>query len=96
MPQAAAEKIMVSNLPPDVNEQQIRVSGVLCCSSAHFLTQFLSYQELFLHTVGPLRDVTLHYDSSGRSKGVASVHFQKKGDGNRAYDQYNNRLIDSS
>jgi len=69
-----ADKIIVSNLPADVNEVQIK--------------------ELFHSTVGPLRDVTLHYDSSGRSKGIAAVHFQRKGDGTKAYQQYNNRLID--
>jgi THO complex subunit 4 len=68
------EKIVVSNLPPDVNEAQVK--------------------ELFQATVGALREVNLHYDASGRSKGVASVIFQKKGDGNKAYQQYNNRLID--
>ncbi|KIP06797.1 hypothetical protein PHLGIDRAFT_72180 [Phlebiopsis gigantea 11061_1 CR5-6] len=71
-----ADKIIVSNLPPDVNELQIR--------------------ELFQTTVGPLREVTLHYDSKGASKGVASVHFSRKGDGTKAYQQYNNRLIDGS
>ncbi|KAJ7078081.1 hypothetical protein C8R44DRAFT_825625 [Mycena epipterygia] len=69
-----AEKIIVSNLPPDVNEAQVK--------------------ELFHTTVGPLREVTLHYDAAGRSKGVATVLFSKKGDGNRAFQQYNNRLID--
>jgi len=68
------EKIVVSNLPSDVNEAQVK--------------------ELFQTTVGPLREVNLHYDSNGRSKGVATVIFQKKGDGNKAYQQYNNRLID--
>ncbi|PFH48707.1 hypothetical protein AMATHDRAFT_49308 [Amanita thiersii Skay4041] len=71
-----ADKIIVSNLPADVNEVQIK--------------------ELFHSTVGPLREVTLHYDSAGRSKGVAAVHFQRKGDGTKAYQQYNNRLIDGS
>ncbi|KAF9457728.1 hypothetical protein BDZ94DRAFT_1137616, partial [Collybia nuda] len=69
-----ADKIIVSNLPTDVNEVQIK--------------------ELFHSTVGPLREVTLHYDSAGRSKGVAAVHFSRKGDGTKAYSQYNNRLID--
>ncbi|KIK98588.1 hypothetical protein PAXRUDRAFT_133911 [Paxillus rubicundulus Ve08.2h10] len=69
-----ADKIIVSNLPADVNEVQIK--------------------ELFHSTVGPLRDVTLHHDSVGRSKGVAAIHFQRKGDGTKAYQQYNNRLID--
>ncbi|KAF8069039.1 hypothetical protein FPV67DRAFT_1490853 [Lyophyllum atratum] len=69
-----ADKIIVSNLPIDVNEAQIK--------------------ELFTQTVGPLREVTLHYDSNGRSKGVAAVQFQRKGDGTKAFQQYNNRLID--
>jgi THO complex subunit 4 len=73
-PSHPADKIIVSNLPADVNEVQIK--------------------ELFHSTVGPLRDVTLHHDSAGRSKGVAAIHFQRKGDGTKAYQQYNNRLID--
>ncbi|TFK73528.1 hypothetical protein BDN72DRAFT_761481 [Pluteus cervinus] len=76
VPQANADKIIVSNLPIDVNDVQIK--------------------ELFHSTVGPLRSVNLHYDQAGRSKGVAEVLFQRKGDGNRAYQQYNNRLIDGS
>ncbi|KIJ61518.1 hypothetical protein HYDPIDRAFT_96165 [Hydnomerulius pinastri MD-312] len=68
------DKIIVSNLPADVNEVQIK--------------------ELFHSTVGPLREVMLHHDSAGRSKGIAAIHFQRKGDGTKAYQQYNNRLID--
>lgn len=60
------------------------------------LSSNASPQELFTTTVGPLRDVTLHYDAGGRSKGVASVQFSNKGDGEVAYQQYNNRLIDGS
>lgn len=73
-PAQTADKILVSNLPLDVNEQQVK--------------------ELFHSTVGPLREVNLHFDSAGRSKGVAAVTFARKGDGNKAYSQYNNRLID--
>ncbi|KAJ8518840.1 hypothetical protein ONZ45_g4138 [Pleurotus djamor] len=69
-----SDRIMVSNLPQDVNEAQVK--------------------ELFHSTVGPLRDVQLYFDHAGRSKGMAQVHFQRKGDGNKAYTQYNNRLID--
>ena len=38
----------------------------------------------------------IHYDAGGRSKGIAVVNFQRSGDGNKAYQQYNNRLIDGS
>ncbi|CAE6542227.1 unnamed protein product [Rhizoctonia solani] len=72
--QSVAQKIMVSGLPPDVNEEQIK--------------------ELFQSTVGPLSSVQLNFDSQGRSKGTATVIFQKKGDANKAFSQYNNRLID--
>ncbi len=53
-------------------------------------------QELFTSTVGPTKEVNLSYDASGRSKGVAAVTFLKKGDANKAYSQYHNRLIDGS
>lgn len=70
----SADKIIVSNLPIDVTQEQIK--------------------DLFTTTVGPLRDVTLHYDANGKSKGVAAVQFSRKGDANKAYQQYNSRLID--
>jgi THO complex subunit 4 len=69
------------------------VSSVL---STIILDEFVFNQELFSSTVGPLKDVTLNYNSEGKSKGVATVLFQKKGDGVRAHTQYNNRLIDGS
>lgn len=65
-------------------------------STRTHLNYWRALQDLFHSTVGPLRDVTLHYDAAGRSKGVASVHFQKRGDGTKAYQTYNNRLIDGS
>ncbi|VDC00189.1 unnamed protein product [Peniophora sp. CBMAI 1063] len=70
----SAEKIMVSNLPQDVSEAQIK--------------------ELFDQTVGTCKEVNLHHDAQGRSKGVAFVRFARRGDGRKAYEQYNNRLID--
>lgn len=72
--QSVAQKIMVSGLPPDVNEEQIK--------------------ELFQSTVGQLSSVQLNFDAQGRSKGTATVIFQKKGDASKAFQQYNNRLID--
>ncbi len=53
-------------------------------------------QELFASTVGPTKEVNLSYDASARSKGVAAVTFSKKGDANKAFQQYHNRLIDGS
>ncbi|KAF5314598.1 hypothetical protein D9611_007077 [Ephemerocybe angulata] len=71
-----AEKIIVSGLPLDVNEAQVK--------------------DLFAQTIGPVRDVSLTYNAQGKSKGTATVLFSRKGDGNKAYQQYNNRLIDGS
>jgi len=71
-----ADKIIVSGLPLDVNEAQVK--------------------DLFAQTIGPVREVSLTYNSQGKSKGTATVHFSRKGDGNKAYQQYNNRLIDGS
>ncbi|KAH8829381.1 hypothetical protein DL96DRAFT_1597911 [Flagelloscypha sp. PMI_526] len=73
-PTASSTKIIVSNLPQDVTEPQIK--------------------ELFSQTVGPLREVNLNHDANGRSKGIASITFQRKGDASKAFEAYNNRLID--
>lgn len=91
--QSVAQKIMVSGLPPDVNEEQIKV-GLNLVTMGFVLIRW--QQELFQSTVGPLSSVQLNFDSQGRSKGSATVIFQKKGDANKAFTQYNNRLIDGS
>ncbi|GAA5840705.1 hypothetical protein JCM11251_004186 [Rhodosporidiobolus azoricus] len=70
------DKVIVSNLPEDVNEQQIR--------------------ELFTSTVGPVRRVELSYNPQGKSKGIATVLFNKAESATKAYEQYNKRLIDGS
>jgi len=69
-----AEKIIVSNLPTDVNEAQVK--------------------ELFQTTVGPTTQCQLQYSQDGRSLGIATVKFTRRGDANKAFQQYNNRLID--
>ncbi|WFD08382.1 RNA-binding RNA annealing protein [Malassezia vespertilionis] len=51
--------------------------------------------ELFSSTIGPLRRTIMSYRANGQSTGIATVEFQRAEDANRAYAQYNNRLIDS-
>ncbi|GHJ84389.1 hypothetical protein NliqN6_0791 [Naganishia liquefaciens] len=51
-------------------------------------------KELFSKTCGPVRSCSLSYDSKGKSKGIADVVFQRRGDAQKAFDQYNNRMID--
>ena len=74
-PSGPGSKIIVSNLPVDVTEAQVK--------------------ELFSTTIGPLRRVMMSYRANGQSTGVVTVIFQRAEDANRAYTQYNNRLIDS-
>ncbi|KAG8816248.1 hypothetical protein FRC18_001109 [Serendipita sp. 400] len=69
-----ALKIIVSNLPTDVNEAQIK--------------------DLFNSTVGPTKSCVLQYNASGKSSGTATVIFQKPGGAQKAFESYNNRLID--
>lgn len=67
-------KVIVSNLPLDVTEQQVK--------------------ELFSSSIGPLKKVVMSFRANGQSTGNCTVEFQRAEDGNRAYNQYNNRLID--
>ncbi|TIB98288.1 hypothetical protein E3Q18_02112 [Wallemia mellicola] len=71
-----AKKIIVSNLPLDVNDQSLR--------------------ELMTTTIGPVSECSISYDQKGNSKGFAQVRFKRPGDGNKAYNDFNGRLIDNS
>ena len=51
-------------------------------------------RELLSSSVGPLRKIVMSYKQSGQSTGVCTVEFQRRDDANKAYQQYNNRLID--
>ena len=90
----SADKIMVSGLPDDVNESQIRVCTI--CRSCFLIVADSKLQELFTTTVGPLKNIQLHYNAGGRWNGSATVLFSRKGDGAKAYEAYNNRLVDGS
>ncbi len=37
-------------------------------------------------TVGPVRECSLAYDSKGKSKGISTVIFNRKGDAQKAFD----------
>ena len=53
-------------------------------------------QELFKKTVGPLKDSFVIYNSSGRSKGMAVVWFQRPGDAVIALQKYDGKFVDGS
>ena len=59
-------------------------------------TRVAAFQELFQTTVGPTVQCQLQYSQDGRSLGIATVKFTRRGDANKAFQQYNNRLIDGS
>lgn len=67
-------KIILSNLPTDVTEGQVR--------------------ELFTSSLGPVKKVAMNYRQNGVSTGTCTVIFARAEDGQKAYEQYNNRLID--
>lgn len=51
-------------------------------------------KELFTSSLGPVRKVAMNYRQNGVSTGTCTVIFQRPEDGQKAYQQYNNRLID--
>ncbi|KIJ32122.1 hypothetical protein M422DRAFT_35935 [Sphaerobolus stellatus SS14] len=51
-------------------------------------------EELFAETIGPVFDVFIVYNSQGRSKGMAVVHFQRAGDAIEARRSYNGKILD--
>lgn len=73
-PKLNATKIIVSNLPYDVNESMIK--------------------EYFQQVVGPIRRATLTYGPDGRSRGVATVEFNKPEHAATAAEKYNGVEVD--
>ncbi|EOR00845.1 mRNA export protein mlo3 [Wallemia ichthyophaga EXF-994] len=71
-----AKKIIISNLPPDVNDHALK--------------------ELMTETVGPVAECSISYDQRGTSKGFGQVRFKRKGDGNKAFKEFNGRVIDNN
>jgi THO complex subunit 4 len=95
--QTGQGKIVISNLPEDVTEAQIRVG--FCAETTNFVAQgvlnlLFSSQDLFNTTIGKVQSVSLVYNARGKSTGVSNVTFAKYADAQKAYAQYNGRVID--
>lgn len=90
-------KIIISNLPTDVAEGDVTVRLSYALRLRFLNTDSsVSFKELFTSTVGAVRECQVSYGRDGRSKGSATVTFVRSGDATKAYNQYNNRLIDGS
>ncbi|KLO12847.1 hypothetical protein SCHPADRAFT_828918, partial [Schizopora paradoxa] len=85
-----AKAAATSTSTPSPQAEKIQVSGLPTDVSE------AQVKDLFASTIGPLREATLHFDSNGRSKGIATITFSRRGDGTKAFETYNGRLIDGS
>ncbi|CAG8688536.1 9176_t:CDS:2 [Ambispora leptoticha] len=53
-----------------------------------------SQLELFTSMIGPVRQVNLNFDQNGRSKGTASVVFNRRTDAVKAVEKFRNTTLD--
>ncbi|KIY47904.1 hypothetical protein FISHEDRAFT_44384 [Fistulina hepatica ATCC 64428] len=76
----------------DVKEEDIEVHIPSPLKS--LIAYTLWPQELFRKTVGPLKESFIVYNSHGKSKGMAVVHFFRPTDAAVAREKYNGKVVD--
>ncbi|KAH6604874.1 hypothetical protein Trco_006581 [Trichoderma cornu-damae] len=73
-------KVIVSNLPKDVTEKQIKNAS--------------KYLEYFVQSVGPIKRVELSYGPNSQSRGIANVTFTRPEGASKALQTLNGLLVD--
>ncbi|RYP78035.1 hypothetical protein DL770_006967 [Monosporascus sp. CRB-9-2] len=94
-------KVVVSNLPKDVNENQIKVylsrlspdGGLLPSGGDGFNPA--SIAEYFKTSVGPIKRVEVSYGPGGVSRGIATVTFAQLDGASKAFNALNGILVDN-
>ncbi|EMT73223.1 mRNA export protein mlo3 [Fusarium odoratissimum] len=102
-PTNSDSKIIVSNLPKDVSEQQIkrRLFRVEACHNDMRILPlesriyFSEQAEYFIQSVGPIKRVELSYGPNSQSRGIANVTFHKSDGASKAFQKLNGLLVDN-
>ncbi|KAF0637884.1 hypothetical protein FPSE5266_10159 [Fusarium pseudograminearum] len=97
-PTNSDSKIIVSNLPKDVSEQQIKPMDSRDSSERCHLESRINFSkraDYFIQSVGPIKRVELVYGPNSQSRGVANVTFHKSDGASKAFQKLNGLLVDN-
>ncbi|KAK1927238.1 hypothetical protein DB88DRAFT_477337 [Papiliotrema laurentii] len=80
--------------PPAVKPIAAEASKIIISNLPNDVTE-AAVRDLMQSTIGPVKSVQMTYTATGKSTGSATVLFRNKGDANKAYASYHNRMIDN-